>query len=134
MARGTHKCPKCDRTFSMPAHVARHMNAMHGARRGRKGKSLRASTRGPKGARRVGRPVGSTNASAGGATRVIREMKAYYRELTQRRDSLDAQIGGLESVMSVMGAVPVRSSMGRRRGRRRVGRPRMSSGLRVVGV
>jgi len=26
----TLKCPKCDRRFSLEAHVARHLNAMHG--------------------------------------------------------------------------------------------------------
>lgn len=29
----TLKCPKCDRRFSLPAHVARHLSAMHGAKR-----------------------------------------------------------------------------------------------------
>jgi uncharacterized C2H2 Zn-finger protein len=26
----TLKCPRCDRRFSLQAHVARHLNAMHG--------------------------------------------------------------------------------------------------------
>jgi hypothetical protein len=25
------KCSKCDRRFSMPAHLARHMNTLHGS-------------------------------------------------------------------------------------------------------
>jgi uncharacterized C2H2 Zn-finger protein len=28
----TLKCPRCDRRFSLQAHVARHLNAMHGAK------------------------------------------------------------------------------------------------------
>ena len=28
----TLKCPRCDRRFSLQAHVARHLNAIHGAR------------------------------------------------------------------------------------------------------
>ena len=39
-------CPKCDRRFSMPAHLARHMNTIHGtgqrkagaAHKGRRGR------------------------------------------------------------------------------------------------
>jgi len=36
----TLKCSKCDRRFSMPAHLARHMNTMHGSG-GRKTKIAR---------------------------------------------------------------------------------------------
>lgn len=55
MARtGSFRCSKCGRTFSMAAHLARHMSAGHGAGgRGRKKKR-----RG-----RVGRPPGSLNKS-----------------------------------------------------------------------
>ena len=28
----TLKCPRCDRRFSLQAHVARHLSAMHGAK------------------------------------------------------------------------------------------------------
>lgn len=30
MATGSLKCPKCDRTFGMAAHLARHLSAGHG--------------------------------------------------------------------------------------------------------
>ncbi|MFH0983239.1 MAG: C2H2-type zinc finger protein [Planctomycetota bacterium] len=36
------KCAKCSRTFSMAAHLARHMNATHGARRKTAGAKKRA--------------------------------------------------------------------------------------------
>ena len=46
------KCSKCDRRFSMQAHLARHMNTMHGtgerkagpARKGRKGRRRSMAT------------------------------------------------------------------------------------------
>jgi uncharacterized C2H2 Zn-finger protein len=31
--RNTLRCPKCDRRFSYPMHVARHLSAMHGAKK-----------------------------------------------------------------------------------------------------
>ena len=33
MARKKLKCPKCDRKFSMAAHLARHKNTMHGGKK-----------------------------------------------------------------------------------------------------
>jgi len=57
--KGAYKCSRCDRTFSMPAHLTRHMNAIH-----RKGMKKMAATkkmrRGRKG-RRPGRPVGTAS-------------------------------------------------------------------------
>jgi len=35
------KCSKCDRRFSMQAHLARHMNTMHGTRPKKVGRSRR---------------------------------------------------------------------------------------------
>lgn len=35
MRKNLH-CPKCDRTFSMAAHLARHVNSMHGSGRKKK--------------------------------------------------------------------------------------------------
>lgn len=49
------KCSRCDRTFSMPAHLARHMSASHGA------KKKRASA---KKAKRRGRPPGKRTGKA----------------------------------------------------------------------
>ncbi len=53
------KCTKCDRAFSMPAHLARHMNTIH-ATAAQKAAAATSSTRG----RKKGRPVGSGNVSA----------------------------------------------------------------------
>src|SRR5262245_7360425 len=49
----TIKCPKCNRKFSMPGHLARHMSAIHGISKKRKLKS--SAKRG----RKPGRPAGS---------------------------------------------------------------------------
>ena len=50
----TLKCSKCDRRFSMPGHLARHMNSIHSGKRGRKpgrrGKVGRPPMKGRRGA------------------------------------------------------------------------------------
>lgn len=58
MPKGGNKCPKCDRTFSLPMHLARHMSAMHGAGPRKKAKKTGARRGRPPGRRR-GRPAGS---------------------------------------------------------------------------
>ena len=55
------KCPKCDRTFSMPAHLARHKNAAHASKARKKAakkKALRKKARRGRTAKRAGRPKG----------------------------------------------------------------------------
>jgi hypothetical protein len=56
------KCPKCDRSFSLPGHLARHLSATHGVR-GKGAKKKRGARRGP------GRPPGSRNKTKPGASR-----------------------------------------------------------------
>ena len=55
--RKTLKCPKCDRKFSMAAHLARHKNTTHG---GRKKADVRKAKRRPttRMTKRLGRPRG----------------------------------------------------------------------------
>ena len=146
MAKTRIKCPKCDRTFSMAAHLARHMNTIHvsPAKRKAKAKAL-AKKRGKrvqskKGAKRakpkakrkvakrvarVGRPAGRTG---DGGVRVLKEMRAYHADLMAQRSSLDDQIGAIEAAMGAMGgtAAPRRRRPGPRPGARgrAAGRPR----------
>lgn len=56
MPKKKFKCSKCDRSFSMPAHLARHMNATHGSR-GKK-KTAKKAKRRPK-RRMAGRSKGA---------------------------------------------------------------------------
>ena len=68
MAKRKLKCPRCDRSFSMPGHLARHMNATHKrkkrktAKKGKKTVGVARKKRGrqakKRGVRRVGRPKG----------------------------------------------------------------------------
>ena len=121
MTPGLFKCPKCERSFSMAAHLARHANTIHASRRRLKPTARRKP--GIARARRIGRPKGSrsfarANASGGdGAARLISQMQSFYSELTSRRSNLDAQIAGMESAINILGAAPQGRSTGRKLGR-----------------
>jgi uncharacterized C2H2 Zn-finger protein len=112
MAKKAFQCSKCGRTFSMAAHLARHTNSAHASKRKKarrpkrkiKKRTPRAKTR-----RKVAR-----TAARGTAATAIRELRAYHRQLSARRDALDTEITGIESAMAAMGAGT----------RRRRGRPR----------
>ena len=63
MAKTKLKCPKCDRTFGMAAHLARHLSAGHGRKKTVK-KKVAKKRAGAKRVRRrkakaVGRPKGA---------------------------------------------------------------------------
>ncbi len=115
------KCSKCDRTFSMPAHLARHMGTIHAtsAQKAARKTAKRKVRRGP--GRPVGRPAGSTRVSAAAsdpsARRVISEMRAYHGALVSQRSSLETQISSIENALMSMGAIGAGAPSGARRGR-----------------
>lgn len=127
MAKAAFKCPRCDRSFSMKAHLARHMNTIHASPQRRKAAVKRRAGR-KKVARRKARALSARGAPGEGGTRVLREMQAYYADLTAMRGSLDAQINAIETAMSLMGGVRAKAAP-RPRGRvaagarARAGRP-----------
>jgi uncharacterized C2H2 Zn-finger protein len=53
------KCSKCDRRFSMPAHLARHVNSAHGSGKRKAGRP----PKGRKAGRRPGRAIGKGTAN-----------------------------------------------------------------------
>jgi len=137
MARKSLKCPKCDRSFAMPAHLQRHLNSMHGAKR----PSVRAMRKGgrrgrppgrPPGRPRVGRPAAAGALGSAGASDLIGRMRDYHADLEMRRSSLESEITAVTSAIEAMGGsgmtMGVRRRVGRPPGKRgrpagRVGRP-----------
>ena len=121
MTPGSFKCPKCDRSFSMAAHLGRHANTIHGSRKGPKPVAKRKPGRPRK--NRVGRPKGSRSfaragaATGEGVTLLLSQMQSFYSELTARRSSLDAQIAGMEGAINILGAAPKAGATGRKLGR-----------------
>jgi len=128
MTPGSFKCPKCDRSFSMAAHLGRHTNTIHGSRKRPRPVARRKLSRSGKG--RIGRPKGKRSLARAktfvgdGVTRLISQMQSYYSELTSRRSSLDAQIEGMESAINILGAAPRTRTAGRK-----LGRPTGSGGV-----
>ena len=60
MPKKTFKCSKCDRSFKMAGHLARHLSATHGAKKKMK-TAKKAKQRGTRTMKRAGRPKGSTS-------------------------------------------------------------------------
>lgn len=152
MAEKEFKCPKCDRTFSMAAHLARHTSAAHAAktakRRAKKRKAAKkraavkkrkpvkkrrkvAGKRAPK--RKAKRKVARAKAgrrpvrrqARTGAAGLISQMRAHHRQLSARQAELEAQITAITTAIEAMGATAATTPV--RRGRRR----RVGGGVRA---
>jgi len=142
-------CTKCDRKFSMPAHLARHMKTIHGAARVYKA----AGAPMKKGKRRVGRPkgtrivAGALPAFGGESARLFGDLRAYHGRLLAQRGALDAQLDAITRAIDAFGgarrapAAPKRkyAKRGRPAGARGVAKARTREGslksyiLRVLG-
>jgi Tfp pilus assembly protein FimV len=97
MPSGKFRCSKCDRTFSMAAHLARHQNSMHGSRPAGRGPGRRSAGAAPK-----GRRVAMSAFAGAGASHLITQMQAYCQSLTVQRDELESQIAQMETAMQAL--------------------------------
>ena len=62
MPRKKLKCPKCDRSFKMAGHLARHLSATHGKKTTKKATAKKAKMRGNKRTmKKAGRPKGAVS-------------------------------------------------------------------------
>lgn len=114
MAKGQYKCGKCGRKFSMPAHLARHLNAGHGAGGG--SRSISSMRRGS------GRPMTSVPFTAANLGGIRRQIEATLRGLSAQRDELDSQIAQISGALSALGGSGIASAGTQRRGAVRRGR------------
>ena len=99
-------CPKCSRTFSMPAHLARHLKTTH-APGGAAKKSVAAKAN-----RKVGRPKGSGKRakkramvmapSGGGTDSLIAQAKAHVADLLKQRDAINNEIAAVNAAMKAL--------------------------------
>ena len=98
MARKKFKCSKCDRRFSMAAHLARHANTMHkttarkSAKKKAKSRSAARSKSTKKTRRKRGSAVSSRRPTGGGVRQLIAQVRALRSELVAQQRELDAQI------------------------------------------
>ncbi len=123
MAKGkpqAFKCSICGRTFKMAAHLARHQNTIHGAKKkkvaGKKaakrivGKKVQQARRPAKRARPV---------RQGGTTPLLQQMQAYRSDLIAQRAQVNTQIGAIERALAALGTkigAPARKPAAGRRG------------------
>jgi len=87
---GTFRCAKCQRTFSMAAHLGRHMATIHGAKSTR-AKATHAGTR--------GRPL----AAAGGCAGLLDDVRSARDQLASRQTQLAAQVAALDELLESLG-------------------------------
>ena len=103
MARKKFKCPRCERRFSMAAHLARHVSTIH--RRKMKKKAPRAAAkRGP--VRRRGQVLRVRTGSSIGAAGVSASLRTYHEELTAQVAALDSQMSAVDGAMQALGTAP----------------------------
>jgi len=107
----------------MPAHLARHMNTIHGPKGGLKSAVARAKKKAKK---RLGRPKGIRATAAWrpvrssaigvpsfseGSARLLGDMRALHGELLAERASLDGQLTAVANAMQVLGgAAPAKAA------------------------
>ena len=86
MPRKTFKCSKCDRSFKMAGHLARHQSATHGM------KTKKKTTT----AKKAGRPKGSTSRFGlkdMSLERLTELIDAARSEARRRLSEIEASIG-----------------------------------------
>ena len=98
MARKKFKCSKCERRFSMAAHLARHVSAIHK-------RAKKKVAKGKPKARRAGRPKRAKNGrrrTNPNVAALLSQVEAHHAELIAKRASLDAQIDGTTRAMKAL--------------------------------
>ena len=124
MPRKKLKCSRCSRMFSMPAHLARHMNTTHASPAARAARQRMAGRKG-----RPGRRPGATAVLSGGdvaftdSANLLSGIQSYRENLLARRDQIDLELSALGNALSALGSAqtgPAKSG-GQKRGRRGAG-------------
>jgi hypothetical protein len=111
---GKFKCSKCDRTFSMAAHLARHQSTIHGAKSRKTSAKRRVAKRaGRKMARRAMKRAPQSQAAP-----LLQQMQAYHKDLLAQRAQVTTEIDAIEKALAVMGGTRPASARRAGRGRR----------------
>jgi len=100
------KCPKCKRVFSMPAHLARHLNTIHASKQAKAAaKKKRASKRGKtKLVRKQVRDAKAVPTLSRVTARVLKDMHACHTELTRQHTVLEAKMAAIERAIEAVEA------------------------------
>ena len=100
--RRRFKCAKCDRKFSMAAHLARHMSTLHASKKVKATKRARVATRAKQGA----------GSDLGG---VLGSLKAYRDQLADQRNEIDNRMLAIDVALAALGAGAAKPVVVRRR-------------------
>ena len=107
------KCSRCSRTFSMPAHLARHMNTIHATGEARAARQRMAGRKVQAGRRPVATALlGGGDVSFTDSANLLSGIQAYHEGLLARRDQIDREVSALGNALSALGsaqAVPTNS-------------------------
>ncbi len=97
------RCPRCDRTFRMPAHLGRHMKAIHG----RTATAARRASRAPQGPRPRRRALVPPSAySMPDLETALGILRTAHAHLTARRAELDGRIAVLDEALAALDGSP----------------------------
>ena len=111
MARKRFKCRKCDRSFSMAAHLARHVNAIHKkakkkvAKKPPKTRRVGRPKQAKKARRRAGSGVAARQPIGKGAARLLVQMRAHHAQLVTQQRVMAAQVEALTRAMKALQGV-----------------------------
>ena len=108
MPRKKIKCSRCSRTFSMPAHLARHMNTTHASPAARAARKRMGGRAGKK--VRRGRPavIAGGDASYADSADILSGIQAYHESLLAKRDQIDLELSALGGALSALGSSAAR--------------------------
>jgi len=103
---GSYKCSACGRTFAMAAHLGRHRNTMHAARKGKKAarKGAGKTAAGPRVGRVVSAAARRRPGPGPGTAGVVGQLRAYRDNLAAQRAQVDSQLAAVNGVLSALGA------------------------------
>jgi hypothetical protein len=111
--RRRFKCSKCDRKFSMAAHLARHMSTLHASKKAKAAKKKKGRVVAKKKRTAVSKPAARTAASGlGGA---LASMNAYRNHLSAQRSEIDNRIQAIDGALAAMGSGSAKLVVARRK-------------------
>ena len=98
------KCPKCKRVFSMPAHLARHLNTIHASKQTKAAaKKKRAKKRGrAKLARKQVRGAKAAPTLSRVTARVLKDMRSCHAELAGQHAALEAKLVAVQRAIEAL--------------------------------
>lgn len=107
------KCSKCDRRFSMAAHLARHMSTIHASKKAKATKMKKRRAVAKKKRASVATRAGRGTRSNLGVT--LGSLKAHRVQLADQRNEIDNQMQAIDAALAALGAGTAKPVVARRK-------------------